>query len=1621
MPNESISLTPSVTTSVSPDESAIDLTSTVSTEQPSKLPDRIVDTRAAKYDFALGDKSPGVDELRNRIMMGLEESDRTRYALEKQVEQHDIKLGLIKQISDAASDSLRPLTAEEGQAILDLSSTDIQSLQQDPKTFFEKEFAKKVVSTMSSMGEDGPLQGAIVEIGDDKVNTSLDIMENQIAAREAYQKLAEEAETDLQGQSWIGWGADFAKGFVPGYTWLKMRNILSKESGSALLPGNNLAENIEAAYAGDIRETLPKVRQAYQDLAKDNQQLATIFAQSLVSYGSTDKLIDNILIPFADIATFVSPLAVAKGAGKAVTTAGKDLTKLAADSAVKQYSVMSKDLLKTLGRRGVTTTEALDALGQVPSVARTSAIQRLADQVRSGGASIASWDALAHSVPGFINVGEVLSGPRSSFSTGFLKSLEDELTTTRDGLLRDVFLDPLKADKYGPTAIEAAVDLAIRRFREERREVEHAIMNVFERPLEKGIGEHAVTIRIGTEGAEPFAGYKQAKFQADLLGFKDYQINPVGTGWSIDVQRPLDFAASDVRQAMIIDAKQAPTKVSNLIGMALTSVRTPEETVSKHILDKLKQALYGSTKLEQALADRAKAIGKVKNPKELLSFINAQRLIVDPNNPDKIGRFLNTVGDFEAAWFTKFGRLPEEQEARAYFAYKQLNDIDFFARNLGLYLDKNAEGLANHKIPGVPGYVEGKIVKLSSIEKGASGEDARIVVLQDGADPIAVNTKFNRRLDVNDPDSEKAMDLVRRLLDEEGYVLTQVSPTGRQQLAKMETETDVFRLPADFVVSKTSKAEPLSLAQLPYQEGGHHIMPDGYYISQAKLYLNKNQAKYYGDTTLMFAANEKIAKQVAANFEEARKLYNLLKKKEPGAADAFKTYVKGNLPTTPSQLMKDFSKRGRLDPDVPIMARSSGQSLDDAYKLDTIHPGAKYVRDKDSAYNLYRGRVNLQFTQERQSTIFEAINRGTTDKPLYGLRPASIIDAYEAMDQAIGSMIRGRNIEPLKTEVAERIMAEFGDLFETSTDDIAKDPFVALRLGHFKTNVQGDDLVRLSLAKQARARALQFFRVETQEQKIMNYVATKLLTGNSDAQASLRKTMSEILIEKDPASMVRGLAYQFHMGLFNISQMIKQGQGWAHVIGIAGPKVGTQAGLAASIQHFVMANPSALSKWGASVIKKLGYDEKEFLDMTEDLRRTGFGLLGREQATREQNMKPTIVQTSVGKFLDLGMTFTRYGEEFHRRAAWNAAYKEFLLKNKGRRPNDTEIRSQVLYRADLFANNMSHASAAAWNQGLTGIPTQFWSYQARLMEAYTGKRLTPKEKVRLFATYSTLYGVPVGVSSATLYPAHKEVKEAIISNNLDPNDDAITKVLNDGALSLFTEMLTGTDTNIEEVFGPAGIPFFKDVFVDQDKSVLEALSGPSGTIVGHTLFETYSGLKWLYQAVMPGEEALPVTAQDFQDIFGDVSSLSMVQRMAIGLSAHGYMTKRGEMIKEEENGARLLFLNALGIQPQDVADVYSYFRLDKQNRALQGELSQEIKKDVRAMLRSETKEERDKWMKRVQIRSKMLNDPASQINIISDVLKQDGTLITQSRYRRAKQGGETREFELKKIIEGQQD
>ena len=1611
----------------------IDFGAPAEVSKTSALSPQVVETRAAKYDFALGEDSPGVDELFTRIQSGLEENDRQKYALEKQVKQHDIKMNIIKGISDAAASTARPLTKEESQAIIDLSSTEIDAFAQDPQTFFEKEFAKKVVSTMAAMGEEGPVNGAIAEIGEDRVNASLDIMENQIAAREAFQRLAEDSVTDLAQQSWLGWSADFAKGFVPGYTWLKMRNLLTNEKGSSFLPGNNLAEQIEAAYSGDIRTTLPLVKQTYETLKQDNQQLATIFANALVSYGETSKLIDNVLIPLADVTTVVSPLALAKGARTATVGAGRAVGKLAGSVATAvenrstaQYAALTKDLLKTLARPGVKTSEALDAMGEVPAVARTTVLDRLNKMIQSGGASSTSWEELTHSVPGFINVGEILRGPRSPFSMGFLKNLEDDLAFKRDQMLQEIVIDPLKADKYGPAAIETAVDLAIRRFREERRDVEQAIMNVFERPPEKGLGSHSVVVRIGNEGAEPFKSYKAAKYQADLLGIRDYQIEPMGTGWSIDVSRPLDFAAPDVRAAMILDAKDAPTRTSNLIGTALTSLRTPEETVSKVILDKMKAALMGSTKIEAVLNSMAKDIGKVKNQKDFLSFINAQRLIANPKNPDKPGRFLHTVGDLEAAWFSKFGRLPDEQDVKAYFSYKQINDIEFFSRNLSLYLDKSAEGLSNHKIPGVPGYVEGKIVKLSALEHGTGNEPARIIVMQDGADPIAVNTHFNRRLDVNDPESEKAMDLVRRLVNDEGYVLTQVSSTGRQQLAKMDTETDIFRLPADFVVSKTSKAENLSLMQMPYQEGGHHILPDGHLIAQPKVFKNKNTVKYYGDTNIFYAANEKIAKEVAKNFEEARKLYNAMKATKTGperaaAVTTFKTYVKNNLPITASQLTKDFGKRGRLDPNVPILSRATGQSLDDAHKLDKLFPGAQYIREKDSAYNLYRGRVNLQFTQERGDTIFEAFERGTTGKPLYGLRPASIIDAYEAMDQAIGGMIRGRNIEPLKVEIAERIIAEFGDLFQTSADEMAKDPFAAIRLGNFKANLQGEDLERLTLAKQARNRALQFFRVETQEQKLMNYVATKMFKGNPDAQASLRKSMSEILIDKDPASMVRSLAYQYHMGLFNISQLLKQGQGWAHVIGLAGPNVGTQAGVSAMVQHMVMVKPGVLSKWGADLVRKLGYDPKEFLDMTRDLERTGFGILGREQATREQNMKPTVIQTQVGKFLDMGMTPTRMGEEFHRRAAWNAAYKEFLLKNKGRRPNDTELRSQVLYRADLLANNMTHASAASWNQGLTGIPTQFWSYQARLLEAYTGKRLTGQEKIRLFATYSSLYGVPIGVTSAALYPVHKEIKEWLVSNNLDPDDDLISKGLNDGIISLFTEMLVGEDTNIEETFGPAGIPFFKDVFVDQDKNVLEALGGPGGSIVGSLLFESYSGLKWLYQAVMPGEEALPVTAQDFQEVFGNVSSLAMAQRMAIGMAAQGYVSNRGELIKEVPNASRLLFLNMLGLQPQDVSDVYTYFKLDKENRRRQGEIAQEIKKDVRAMLRTETKEDRDKWMRRIQIRSKLLNDPASQINIISDVLKQDGDLITQSRFRRAKQGGEAREFEFKKIIEGQKD
>ena len=1581
----------------------------------------IVETRASKYDFALGDKSPGVGALMDRIQSNLEQSDREKYAIEKQVELSQVKTNMIDEINKVAAIEGRQLVPAEVQTILGLSRSDIDTMRQDPNTFFEREFAKKVIATAASMGEDGPIMGAIAQVGD-AAHGRLDMFENFLTAKESYQKLAEETSAAVKGQSWPGYLTDFSKGFVPFYTWAKMKNILTKEAGGSFLPGNNLADQVEAAYNGNIEDNLPKVKQTIAALQKDNPQLASIFAHALVSYSNASRNIDNVLIPVADVVSVLFPPAmVAKGAIKGAAASVKAFT-----PELTRMNTLLKDIAQAVARPGVRTEEVIDAAGEVKAASSMAVERKIQDMVQSGGNTKESWDSLAGEIPGFMNPAEVLaSGPRSFHSTTFINRMLNDLQSFRDDALSALLVDPLKTERFGPEAVKKAVEQAATRFRTESRPIENSIMDIKTAPIEEGLGDSKILVKIGNDEALPFDEMRTAELTAGIYGIDKYQIIPEGAGWAIQVERPLDFSTPFVRQAMRIDAKNGATPLSNSIGQLLTQWRSGEETLPRVLLEKMKKASYGMSKMDTLIRDMSKNIGYIKNNKEFSAFLKSQQMAVNPANPDKMGKFSKTLGEFEIEWAGKFNRLPTEKETKAYFSYTMLNDLEYAGLNLGLYLDKVSAGLSDLSIAGVPGKIEGKIVTKDAWLSHVGDEDANIMVLNRDGSFRVVNTKFN----IKNEQGVKALDEINNLIDKEGYIPTQLSPTGRSQLqTALASVADPHLLKsrgltADFVITPSVKADPLNLRQLPYQPGGHHIYPDGFFISQAQLVNLKGiRTKYYGDTNLYYVGNEKIAKDVAGKFDQARKLYNTAiaaAKNDPKdpAWGAFASYVKQNLPVRPSQLMKDFRK-GVLDPDVPVMSRSSNQALDSAHKLDQVYPGSRFLKEKDSFFNLYRGRVNLQFAQEREGPIMEVINKGTPNNPLYGKKFADVIDPLDAMNRSLNVLTRGRNLEPLKLEMAERFLAEFGDLLKSPSLDQGRDPFTALRAGDFIEAASGDQLVRLNQAKAYRARALQFMNIDTMEQKVFKHLGEKLLQGNDDAVAGWRKTFAEIMVDNknNPVKKLQELTYYWKMGFWNPAQALKQSMTIVHTAGLVGPLNAAKAGVLSIAQRTAMTDWNGLKEVTKDVVRELGLNEKHYEWMTEDLRRIGFGKMGREFANRADNLEGQYIKTKFGTVLDHSTVFVKAGEEFSRRTAWNAAYMEFLTKTNNKRPNDAQL-SAILDRADLLNNNMSHASNAAWNTGFTGVPTQFWSYQARLTELFTGKRLTTGEKAKLFATYGAAFGIPTAASGALgIWPIHETIREDLIKNNIDTSDSIIANTLNKGFLGMVTDGFLGEPTDLATVYGPSGIPFLKDL-LDGDKNVVELIGGASGNVVSNTLMGLVPAVGWIKAAVNPNEDAVPYTASDFMEVLRPITFVTQMEKMYAAVAVQKYFSKSGGIIGDVDNVPRALLMDLIGVQPQALQDMYATFKVNKQYDDYVNKVSKDVEKSVNRMLQSDSMDDKMTHLKAAQIKSLLIPDPLRRITIFGDIVRKNKTMIERSAEEHARQSPEAREYELKKLRE----
>ena len=245
---------------------------------------------------------------------------------------------------------------------------------------------------------------------------------------------------------------------------------------------------------------------------------------------------------------------------------------------------------------------------------------------------------------------------------------------------------------------------------------------------------------------------------------------------------------------------------------------------------------------------------------------------------------------------------------------------------------------------------------------------------------------------------------------------------------------------------------------------------------------------------------------------------------------------------------------------------------------------------------------------------------------------------------------------------------------------------------------------------------------------------------------------------------------------------------------------------------------------------KLGWKKEHFLEATRGLRESGFDRIGGEHAYRNDYFEVKLTQSAAGNFLDFGTTFFTEGEQLVRMTAWNGAYRQWRKANPTK-AFDNRAKQEVLGRADLYSVNMTAASNAQWQRGLMSVPTQFWAYQARLMDQLLGKRLTGKEKARLLATYGVLYGFPTSISAGLgLAPVGDIIKTHLEAKGISYDENVVTQGLVNGWLQVLTEMGTGARLDWSR-YGHGGLTAPWDFLIGEIDGT-ELIHGVAGTVFG---------------------------------------------------------------------------------------------------------------------------------------------------------------------------------------------
>lgn len=828
------------------------------------------------------------------------------------------------------------------------------------------------------------------------------------------------------------------------------------------------------------------------------------------------------------------------------------------------------------------------------------------------------------------------------------------------------------------------------------------------------------------------------------------------------------------------------------------------------------------------------------------------------------------------------GKPPTDKEILAYYTLKQLNDLDWHIRNSEVVKELGTRGYRKINLNAPQWKTEGSEVPFNGILREQ---------IADAPDAIFYDASTVKGQRIVRGSSQANLERLK----ENGYKFIEVHQLDQNDPRFLGENVKYFMV-KDEHFSDTI-LDPIQLAYVP---GGHRQYATPWFVKQARLKplapLVEGQERFAYLRPYVHNAvdNVKEGRSHVEKLNKVQKVYNQAIAEEISEAIANRA-IKELIPELDFATIKELADRELFDTIEPFVL------MRDRELPPMNHVAASRFQQDDS--------IAVVDWYENSNRMYYG-HKGARLPDING-NAAPLVDPFKTASRAINNASQLISFRNYQTKAVDRWVET---LRAPENSQLLKDPNI--RFGgsyeEFKDAVLNKNHPRADF-------------METQRQQINLLLNQRSATAERWEQRlyDLGESMNERLgwvkpgnfvidhRSRDPLTAMRGFVFDAKLGFFDVSQLLLQTQ--TAVAAVTIDRVNGWAAMrAAPFLRMAILNDTDklaefLSKTGAKIS---GFTSEELTDMIHVLRNNkGIHNVGNELSILDDFAAPTVFNNSALRagqtFREKGRMFFFEGERINKLVGFGIAYKRWAKANPGKRLTkknglfDAEALEEVIALTDTFSVNMTRASSAFWQKGLTAVPTQFASYQARLLELMLpqklggSKVLNATEKSRLAIGQIFLYGsaaIPPILGAQVLF--ENAVEDVV------PGDNKVEELFQEGFYDaiVFPTIFGDVDTDFASRAGLFGNASLITDMWDPDAGLWD-VAGGAVVSTGSDVLDALSQMSRL-SYIQNTNEVMPITLDILADLVKTTSSMNRADKAVRSYLTQYHISKSGRVITD---------------------------------------------------------------------------------------------------------------------------